>query len=78
MIELRSVMPNSVTNPTIEPSVSTPPVANTASTPPTSANGMLASTSSTLRQLPVTTASSMMMPSPATTEFMSRLRRASA
>lgn len=39
MIELRSVMPNSVTNPTIAPMVRRPPVANTTSTPPTSAKG---------------------------------------
>ena len=54
MIELRNVIPNSVTKPTIEPSESTPPVANTASTPPTRAKGRLTRTSSRFRQFRVT------------------------
>ena len=41
MIELRMLIPKSVTNPTHEPMDSWPPVAATAKTPPTIANGML-------------------------------------
>ena len=53
MIELRSVIPNSVTNPTSEPSESQPPVANsTAQIPPISANGRLRKVIARLRRLP--------------------------
>jgi hypothetical protein len=75
MMELRSVIPNKVTNPTSEPSDRLPPVSSAAATPPTSAKGRLASTSHRLRRLPVTMDSSRMIPSPASTECISRSRR---
>ena len=78
MIELRNVIPNRVTNPTIEPIVRTPPVANTASTPPTSAKGIFARIKIRLRRLPVTIASRSRMPVVAKADWAMRLRRASA
>ena len=85
MIELRVVMPKSVTKPTSEPMVSPPSpgspstlVSQTASTPPTSANGTLASTSSRFRALPKAIASSSRMPTAAMAEWSSSCRCASA
>src|SRR5690349_7800637 len=65
-MELRMVMPNRVTKPTMLPTVIRPPVANTASTPPTSAKGSFTSTRSRLRRWRKTTASNNRMPAAAT------------
>ncbi len=72
MIKLRMVMPNSVTNPTNEPTDNNPPVANTASTPPTNAKGRFARINSTCRHEPNSTASNSTMPVPASSKCTSR------
>ncbi len=54
MIELRKVIPNRVTKPTIEPNVIQPPEAKSARTPPTRAKGRFVRTSASLRPLPNT------------------------
>ena len=78
MIELRVVMPKSVTKPTSEPSESEPPVAKTASTPPMRANGRLTSTRSKFLVLLNTMLSSRMMPTPAMAECSNSSRFAAA
>ena len=61
-MELRRVIPNRVTKPTIDPSEMRPPVKATAKTPPTKANGRLIRTSIRFCQCPVTIDSRTMMP----------------
>src|SRR6266849_1165054 len=52
MMPLRAAIPNTVKNPTREPSEMTPPVTKAASTPPTSADGRVKKASAASRQLP--------------------------
>ena len=67
-MELRSVMPNSVTKPTSEPSEIQPPVNIAAMTPPISAKGKLAKVSSKLRNLPKAIYNMRKIPTPANSE----------